>query len=109
MTTTTQTLQRQLPNGNWIDCIDRAAEFISMAASFAHLSEADTVVDLDSGKSLRYGTDWSERIRREPAPVTAAPAPVLVRCSCGHSVPRAQMMNASLGTSCPRCYDRMSE
>jgi hypothetical protein len=32
-----------------------------------------------------------------------------VRCSCGHNVPRAQVMNASLGTACPRCYDRLSE
>jgi hypothetical protein len=32
-----------------------------------------------------------------------------VRCSCGHSVPKIQVMNASNGTSCPDCYDRMSE
>lgn len=32
----------------------------------------------------------------------------LVRCSCGHSVPRSQVMSASLGTSCPDCYDDMS-
>lgn len=32
----------------------------------------------------------------------------LVKCSCGHSVPRTQVMSASLGTSCPECYDRMS-
>lgn len=32
----------------------------------------------------------------------------LVRCSCGHSVPRISVMQASLGTSCPDCYDRMS-
>ncbi len=33
----------------------------------------------------------------------------LVRCDCGHSVERALVMNASLGTSCPDCYDRMSD
>lgn len=38
-------------------------------------------------------------IRRKRTP---QPAP-LVRCSCGHSVPAAQVMNASLGTSCPDC------
>ena len=31
-----------------------------------------------------------------------------VRCACGHTVPRGQVMNASLGTACPECYDRMS-
>ncbi len=39
-----------------------------------------------------------------------APKPVeLVRCDCGHSVPRIRVMSASMGTSCPRCYDRMSD
>ena len=33
----------------------------------------------------------------------------MVRCACGHSVPRVQMMNASRGSSCPDCYDRMSD
>ena len=32
-----------------------------------------------------------------------------VRCDCGHDVPRRMVMNASMGTSCPRCYDRMSD
>lgn len=32
----------------------------------------------------------------------------MVRCSCGHSVPQAQVMSASLGTACPDCYDRLS-
>ena len=32
----------------------------------------------------------------------------LVRCDCGHTVPRAEVMNASCGTACSDCYDRMS-
>lgn len=32
----------------------------------------------------------------------------LVKCSCGHSVQKSQVMNANFGTSCPDCYDRMS-
>lgn len=39
--------------------------------------------------------------RREPVE--------LVRCDCGHSVPQTLIMNASRGTSCPDCYDRMSD
>lgn len=31
-----------------------------------------------------------------------------VRCSCGHTVNAEMVMNASLGSSCPDCYDRMS-
>ncbi len=37
-----------------------------------------------------------------------ASAPEMVRCSCGHTVPRSQVMQASHGTACPDCYDRMS-
>jgi hypothetical protein len=33
----------------------------------------------------------------------------LVTCSCGCEVPRALVMNSSMGTSCPDCYDRMSD
>ena len=32
----------------------------------------------------------------------------LVKCACGHTVPESQVMWANLGTSCPDCYDRMS-
>jgi len=32
----------------------------------------------------------------------------MVLCSCGHTVAANQVMSASLGTSCPDCYDRMS-
>lgn len=33
----------------------------------------------------------------------------MVRCDCGHTVARGLAMNASRGTSCPACYDRMSD
>ena len=32
-----------------------------------------------------------------------------VLCSCGHEVPANMVMGSSSGTSCPKCYDRMSE
>ena len=32
----------------------------------------------------------------------------MVRCDCGHTVPAAQVMTTSRGTSCPDCYDHMS-
>lgn len=35
------------------------------------------------------------------------PEPRLTLCACGHY--SASPMNASLGTSCPDCYDRMSD
>lgn len=42
-------------------------------------------------------------------PKRAAKPIQLVRCDCGHSVPRSQVMSASQGSSCPDCYDRMSD
>jgi hypothetical protein len=33
----------------------------------------------------------------------------MVKCSCGHSVPRGSVMSANMGSSCPDCYDRMSD
>ena len=32
----------------------------------------------------------------------------MVRCDCGCTIPRNLVMDASLGTSCPDCYDQMS-
>ena len=43
--------------------------------------------------------------RKRPAP----PPQRLVKCDCGHSVEPVLVMNASSGTSCPDCYDRMSD
>lgn len=31
----------------------------------------------------------------------------LVTADCGHTIPRAQLMHASIGTACPDCYDEM--
>jgi len=33
----------------------------------------------------------------------------MVLCACGHTVPRSEVMMASMGSSCPDCYDRMSD
>lgn len=46
--------------------------------------------------------DW------QAASGSATPQVRMVRCSCGHSVPSHLVMNASLGTACQNCYDRLS-
>ena len=33
----------------------------------------------------------------------------LVKCACGHTVAKRLVMSASRGSSCPDCYDRMSD
>lgn len=48
--------------------------------------------------------DELESIRLQPARNQR-----MVKCSCGHTVPASQVMSASLGSSCPDCYDDMSD
>ena len=113
----TKTLQYQLSNGNWMDCGDRTDEFLANAERFisnhpnksVFLGKYATIQErLDAEKNVCTGSDWYEEIRYKPAPRPDQQVE-LVKCSCGHSVPRSLMMNASMGTSCPDCYDRMSE
>jgi hypothetical protein len=40
---------------------------------------------------------------------TAAVPEIQVECSCGHTVSKINVMTTSAGTSCPDCYDRMSD
>ena len=117
MNATTKNLQHQLSNGNWMNCGDRAAEFLANAECFisnhpnksALLGKYATAQErLGAGKNVCTGTDWYDEIRYEPAP-RPEPKIELVKCSCGHSVSRVSVMCASTGTSCPDCYDRMSE
>ncbi len=50
------------------------------------------------------------REARSTAATAAVSEPeVMVMCSCGHEVPRSQVMSASRGTACPDCYDDMSD
>lgn len=76
------------------------------------MSREEVVATLESGASIAwrkspnyyydhsYGKIGTAK-QRKPEP--------LARCDCGHSVPENQRMRASLGTSCPDCYDRMSD
>lgn len=64
---------------------------------------------LDSGIELRnHREDWYSKCRQKPAPRPPQKPAEMVTCSCGHTVPKILVMSASLGTSCPDCYDRLS-
>lgn len=89
------------------------AEAVTAAAQRNNTTEERITEMLQNGVNVAWcdspnyhydhGTGY---IRRKRAP---RPEPQLVRCDCGHSVERALVMSASLGTSCPDCYDRMSD
>jgi hypothetical protein len=69
----------------------------------------------DNPGDRNHDSDWYANIRsleatrRQAEARSAAQPPVeMVRCDCGHTVRRGAVMSASLGTSCPECYDAMS-
>lgn len=90
---------------------------LDQAAAFEKIDRTDLEKLLNDGRraaaktgkqSPNYYYDHGmEQIRAVAAPTK--PDPVLVKCSCGHSAPRGLVMSASMGSSCPDCYDRMSE
>lgn len=88
------------------------AEAIEAAAKRLRKTPDEIIAFLDDGKAVawcdspNYYYDHSVGIIRRKRNL---PPVQLVACSCGHSVPKSQVMNASMGTSCPDCYDRMSD
>lgn len=72
--------------------------------------ENGEVINLDGNAYLETVNMHNEKmIYRTNHPVQAyTPKIDLVKCSCGHSVPSGSVMNASVGTSCPDCYDKLS-
>jgi len=62
---------------------------------------------LETGKSLSWADGWYAIIKIDiPTPET--PSVEMIKCDCGHTVPKCSVMSVSTGTSCPDCYDRMS-
>ena len=86
-------------------------EAITGAMEMNNMTREQVIATLESGKALKWGKspnfyyDHSYALigRRRDAPAVEMQA-----CDCGHTIPRALVMNASMGTSCPDCYDRMS-
>ena len=61
-------------------------------------------------QSLIWSIEHPQPNKREPR-VHASFRPSrekLIKCACGHSVPRCDVMSAGGGDSYPACYDRMS-
>lgn len=126
-------LQYQLSNGSWHNCENRTEEFLVLCQknngpdetgkkivprfrATRDLTRDEVVEYLGTGATLRNDpADWYSECRdgdavdRIMAERRARQKPVeMIDCSCGHTVPRSSVMSASLGTSCPDCYDRMS-
>lgn len=111
--------QYQQSNGGWSEIGDRMDYFVNLALKKEQslaprqnrepmTTREEIISVMDSGKTITIGSDWYDKIRAKPAPIKSAPVE-MVKCSCGHTVPRTSVMSASRGTSCPDCYDRMSD
>ena len=110
--------QSMLSNGTWYEekNIDRFIErVIAMDSWYAKrenrpvmTTAAEVKAKLATGTKLRYDTDWHAYVRELPAP-QPMPQPKQVTCSCGHTVNAILVMSASMGSSCPDCYDSMSD
>jgi hypothetical protein len=109
-----------LSNGVWHD-EDRIDMFVDLVLEretwFAPrvnrepMTTREQVLDyIATGRTIAYDSDWYAEIRDLDAFAPVVREPVkMVLCSCGHEVPSSQVMNASRGTACPDCYDRMSD
>jgi len=109
-------LQRRYQNGKWYD-ENEPERFIAMAAEHHGVSPDIIRQRLESSKrrerEIRYrADDWYPYIRLTPPPrrPRRIDYPDGRQLDCGCTVEMAhEVMSSSRGTSCPNCYDRMSD
>lgn len=89
--------------------LNSAAEYNKMSREQLEklLNDGRRLAAETGNKSPNYQYDHGMAMIRSTN--RTAPKIELVKCSCGHSVPRGSVMTASMGNSCPDCYDRRSE
>ena len=114
--------QTMLENGTWYD-ETRVDMFIAKAVEAEQWmarnenrqprTAEEITAALADGETVKYDGDWYAQIRDADA---QAPKATPRRSTyertldCGHTVyNRSEVMSASQGTSCHRCYDRMSD
>ena len=124
-------LQEQLSNGEWVDAkeqkalIERILKFETSHEKFLGRAALKNAAEIEKYLSqtinrraaeLQHGTDFYDLVRDgdtadaiKAAWSAKANSVMMVMCSCGHQAISSRVMNASRGTSCPDCYDRMSE
>ena len=91
------------------EALDRAALFLgypNRAALEVILNDGRCLPAKTGKQSPNYYYDHGMEMIRSTN--STPPKIEMVKCSCGCTIPRSQVMNASIGTSCPDCYDRMS-
>jgi len=98
----------------WCDVHDRIDEFLDLAMKRNEKTLDEIMAMLSAGREVSFDTQWYAEIRdinavnKKLADVPVQPKPVMAKCDCGHTVAKSSVMSASLGTSCPDCYDNLS-
>lgn len=103
-------------------CAERGIEILSDADCNSYgVKNGEFVPALNGDEIAGYAPEYAVKMslarrrmktiqdeqKSQPKP---EPKQIVYRdCDCGHTVEKSLAMIASLGTSCPDCYDRMSE
>jgi len=122
-------LQYQMSSGRWAETDDRTEDFLTRCEQFNGVDATGKIVSIFKasrpltrdevekallmGIELRNGNaDWYSNCRDGETKLAERRAAVssvkMVKCDCGHTIPSISAMSASLGSSCPDCYDRLS-
>ena len=103
-------LQNQQCTGRFVDIENEHNQHYIDCAARHHNTDSETIISmLKKEEFVQMGTDWYDKLRIKPAPRKPAPPVPMVKCDCGHYVPQGTRMSASLGTTCPECYDKFSD
>ena len=119
-------IQSMRSNGSWRDEDEpeRIAMFVGLAVAVEQWlapkqkreprTEQDIRETLATGEIIKTGTDWYDRLRDADALPKPKPRkndyPSGRVLDCGCTVyNQIEVMNASMGSSCADCYDRMSD
>lgn len=95
---------------NEMTAIEAAAEMIQHAAKWAYPVDGyrtSDVADATVMRAIRAEFARLDKVRCS-VPRPAVVAPTTKTCDCGHTISKTMVMFSSRGTSCPDCYDRMS-
>lgn len=107
-------LDRIIERESWFAEREKRAPMTTHEQVIQYLSQTD---ERGRQRELRFGDDWYNSVRDGDLhdQIVAAREAAreanrrMVKCSCGHTVEASLVMHASLGTSCPDCYDDMSD
>lgn len=98
-----------MTNGSWHLCNQiNTMGIIERAAQRDNQTVAKIESRLLAGETIYYMAAWDAKIRlakEKPAPKLQSKP--LRMCDCGHTT--EYPMSTSNGSSCPDCYDRMSD